>query len=68
MEQAEKMKGSGTLFFAVARGLSDNETVSFAAGCVGFILSFVAVGITERHRRDRCDINIVANVTCKDEN
>ena len=56
------------VLYAAASVLSDIEAIKFAAGTVGFILSFVVIGIVERCRRDKCDINIVARVTSEDEN
>lgn len=56
------------VFYAAAMALSDIEAVYFAAGAVGFVLSFVCIGIFERCRRDSCDIDIVAVVRTKDEN
>ena len=56
------------VFYAAASALSDVEAISFAAGTAGFILSFVAIGIFERCRRDSCDIDIIAVVKSCDEN
>ena len=56
------------VFFAAASAIFGKEVISFAAGSVGFVMSFIAVGIFERCRRDSCDINIVAVVKHKDEN
>ena len=56
------------VFYAAAWAISDNQVISFAAGTVGFVLSFVLIGVFERCRRDRCDINITAVITHKHEN
>ncbi len=56
------------VFFAAASAIFGKEILSFAAGSVGFVMSFIAVAIFERSRRDSCDINIIAVVKHKDEN